>query len=199
MAKNKKEIKKEVTEAITKQPIEKVKKEVIKEIEEVVKEEVKTSEVLEVFKKIQEEEVIDEIENITTEESSETIIQEEFKTEEIVSNTIEADFKKDDIVTESKLEEIVEEKTEIFNPIEVIKEQVETKDIKPKRDKFTNPYENKKIKKEELSHSAKKWYDYFKLQFNGKDFLEELLNFKKFKTEKFKFIKELDEIIKYSK
>ena len=43
MAKNKKEIKKEVTEAITKQPIEKVKKEVIKEIEEVVKEEVKTS------------------------------------------------------------------------------------------------------------------------------------------------------------
>ena len=40
---------------------------------------------------------------------------------------------------------------------------------------------------------------YFKLQFNGKDFLEELLNFKKFKTEKFKFIKELDEIIKYSK
>jgi hypothetical protein len=198
MAKNKKEIKKEVAEAITKQPIEKVKKEVIKEIEEVVKEEVETSEVLEVFKKIQEEEVIDKGVN-EAEESSEIIIQEEFKTEEIVSNTIGTDFKKDDIVTESKLEEIVEEKTEILNSIEVIKEQVETKEIKPKRDKFTNPYENKKIKKEELSHSAKKWYDYFKLQFNGKDFLEELLNFKKFKTEKFKFIKELDEIIKYSK
>lgn len=105
---------------------------------------------------------------------------------------------------EKPVDEVLE-KEELSVEVDEVKikeeEEPKKKPKKPKKDKFQDPYADKVVKEEkkELSLSAKKWYDYFKLHFNGKDFMEELLNFKKNKSEKFKFINELNEIIEYSK
>lgn len=119
---------------------------------------------------------------------------------EIVENVL---IETEEVVEEIVLKEpeVVIEEIALEVPIEIIEKKPIKKESKPKRDKFQDPYEEKVVKaeKKELSLSAKKWYDYFKLHFNGKDFMEELLNFKKHKSEKFKFINELNEIIEYSK
>lgn len=143
-----------------------------------------------------------------TNNSDEIIYEDDVTFDEEPAETLESidqqeinDFTEEEF--DKPLEHFVEEKTanEILGietnndtPIQPIK--------KAKRNKFENPYVDKtniEKQKKELSTGALKWLKYFELHFNGKDLLDELKNFKKFKSDKFRFKNELDELIEYLK
>lgn len=130
-------------------------------------------------------------------ESPAKILGNVVQQEQVLNDFTEEEFDK-------SLEHFVEEKT--ANEILGIEDNNDTPiqpQTKPKRDKFKNPYVDKKNdiekQKKELSTGALKWLKYFELHFNGKDLLDELKNFKKFKSDKFRFKNELDELIEYLK
>lgn len=149
--------------------------------------------------------ITDEITN----NSDEIIYKDDVTFDEELPGTLESidqqeinDFTEEEF--DKSLEHFVEEKT--ANEILGIEDNNDTPiqpQTKPKRDKFKNPYVDKKNdiekQKKELSVGALKWLKYFELHFNGKDLLDELKNFKRYKSDKFRFKNELDELIEYLK
>lgn len=103
------------------------------------------------------------------------------------------------VIEDLKIKNPEETATQTNDIVESL-EEIKPKIVKEKKSKFENPYKEENVKtKQELSLMAQKWLSYFNLHFNGANLLESIKNFKKFKSEKFKFKDELNEIINYLK